>query len=156
GGGFNILAADNNFPSQQTRRILIQDNLLDDVSSVNWGGTGRLFQFLSLDSRDTGILKLTVEHNTGFSNAWTAYTGDKPIAGHRSFRSRNNIAPRRTQGLGGGPRAGRAPPPSVRGDGRRTLDPFYIAPVFIGNILTGSTTADYSGYPGNFFPATDA
>src|SRR5262249_44467651 len=143
--------ADNNFPSQQTRRILIQDNLLDDVSSVNWGGTGRLFQFLSLDSRDTGILKLTVEHNTGFSNAWTAYTGDKPIAVHRSFTFRNNIPPRRPHGFGGGTKSWPVPPPSAAGDGRRTLDTFYIAPVFIGNILPGSTTADYSGYPGNFF-----
>jgi hypothetical protein len=31
-----------------------------------------------------------------------------------------------------------------------------VAPVFAGNVLTGSTPANYSGYPGNFFPATDA
>jgi hypothetical protein len=156
GGGFNILAADNNFPSQQTKRILIQDNLLDDISSVNWGGTGRLFQFLSLDSRDTGILKLTVEHNTGFSNAWSAYTGDKPIAVHRSFAFRNNIAPKRTHGFAGGTKSWPAPSPLVTGDGSQTLDTFYLAPVFTGNVLIGSTPANYSGYPGNFFPATDA
>jgi hypothetical protein len=156
GGGFNILAADNNFPSQQTRRILIQDNLLDDISSVNWGGTGRLFQFLSLDSRDTGILQLTVEHNTGFSNAWSAYTGDKPIAVHRSFTFRNNIAPKRTYGFAGGTKSWPAPSPIVTGDGSQTLDRFYVAPLFAGNVLIGSTAADYSGYPGNFFPATDA
>jgi hypothetical protein len=156
GGGFNILAADNNFPSQQTRRILIQDNLLDDISSVNWGGTGRLFQFLSLDSRDTGILELTVEHNTGFSNAWSAYTGDKPVAVHRSFTFRNNIAPKRTHGFAGGTKSWPAPSPLVTGDGSQTLDRFYVAPVFAGNVLIGSTPADYSGYPGNFFPPTDA
>ena len=115
GGGFNILAADNNFPSQQTKRILIQDNLLDDISSVNWGGTGRLFQFLSLDSRDTGILQLTVEHNTGFSNAWIAYTGDKPFAVHRSFAFRNNIAPKRTHGFAGGTKSWPPPVPARRG-----------------------------------------
>ena len=37
-----------------------------------------------------------------------------------------------------------------------TLDTFYVAPVFTGNVLVGRTTADYSGYPGNFFPATEA
>ena len=156
GGGFNILAADNNFPSRQTRRVLIQDNLLDDISSVNWGGTGRLFQFLSLDSRDTGILDLTVEHNTGFSNAWSAYTGDKPIAVHRSFRFRNNIAPKGAHGFAGGTKSWPPPSPLVTGDGSRTLDTFYLAPVFTGNVLTGSTPGDYSGHPGNFFPATDA
>ena len=156
GGGFNILAADNNFPSQQTRRILIQDNVLEDVSSVSWGGTGRLFQFLSLDSRASGILQLTVEHNTGFSNGWIAYTGDKPIPVHRSFVFRNNIAPKRTHGFAGGTKSWPAPSPRLTSDGRQTLDTFYIAPVFVGNVLIGSTAADYSGYPGNFFPATDA
>ena len=156
GGGFNILAADNNFPSRQTRRVLIQDNLLDDISSVNWGGTGRLFQFLSLDSRDTGILDLTVEHNTGFSNAGSAYTGDKPIAVHRSFRFRNNIAPKGAHGFAGGTKSWPPPSPLVTGDGSRTLDTFYLAPVFTGNVLTGSTPGDYFGHPGNFFPATDA
>jgi hypothetical protein len=156
GGGFNVLAADNNFPSQQTKRILIQDNLLDDISSLNWGGTGRLFQFLSLDFRDTGTLQLTVEHNTGFSNAWIAYTGDKAAAVHRSFVFRNNIAPKRTHGFAGGTKSWPLSSPPVTGDGSQTLDTFYIAPVFVGNVLIGSTPAHYSGHPGNFFPTTDA
>ena len=155
-GGFNILAADNNFPSQPARRILIQDNLLEDISSVNWGGTGRLFQFLSLDSRDTGTLELTVEHNTGFSNAFTAYTGDKPVAVHRAFKFRNNIAPKGTHGFAGGTKSWPSPSPLVTGDGSQTLDAFYVAPVFAGNVLIGSTPASYSGHPGNFFPATEA
>jgi hypothetical protein len=156
GGGFNILAADNNFPSQPVRRILIQDNLLDDISSANWGGTGRLYQFLSLDARNTGILELTVEHNTGFSDAWSAYTGDKPVAVHRSFTFRNNIAPKSTHGFAGGSKSWPPPSPVITGDGRETLDTFYLAPVFTGNVLIGSTPADYAGYPGNFFPATEA
>jgi hypothetical protein len=156
GGGFNILAADNNFPSQQTKRILIRDNLLDDISSVNWGGTGRLFQFLSLDSRDTGILQLTVEHNTGFSNDSIAYTGDKRFAVHRSFAFRNNIAPKRTHGFAGGTKSWPPPSPLVASDGSQTLNTFYVAPVFAGNVLIGSTPADYSGHPGNFFPSTDS
>jgi hypothetical protein len=156
GGGFNVLAADNNFPSRQTRRILIQDNLLDDISSANWGGTGRLFQLLSLDPRDTGSLGLTVEHNTGFSDAWIAYTGDKPIAVHRSFTFRNNIAAKRTHGFAGGTKSWPLPSPLVTGDGSQTLETFYVAPVFTGNVLIGSSPSSYSGYPGNFFPATEA
>jgi hypothetical protein len=155
-GGFNILAADNNFPSQPVRRILIQDNLLDDISSANWGGTGRLFQFLSLDARDTGILELTVEHNTGFADAWVAYTGDKPVAVHRSFTFRNNIAQNTTHGFAGGTKSWPVQSTPVTGDGSQTLNTFYLAPVFKGNVLTGSLPANYSGYPGNFFPETDA
>jgi hypothetical protein len=156
GGGFNILAADNNFPSRQTRRILIQDNLLDDISSVKWGGTGRLFQFLSLDAGQTGILQLTVEHNTGFANGGCAYTGDKPVPVHRSFTFRNNIAPKGIHGFAGGTKSWPPPSPMVSGDGSRTLEVFYLAPVFAGNVLTGSVPSDYAGHPGNFFPATDA
>ncbi|RPH48824.1 MAG: hypothetical protein EHM91_03800, partial [Planctomycetota bacterium] len=155
GGGFNVLAADNNFPSRQTRRILIQDNLLVDISSESWGGTGRLFQFLSLDARNTGILGLTVEHNTAFSDAWIAYTGDKPIAVHRSFTFRNNVAAKRTYGFAGGTKNWPPPSPLLTGDGSRTLETFYIAPVFTGNVLIGSSPESYSGHPGNFFPPTE-
>jgi hypothetical protein len=155
GGGFNILAVDNNFPSRQTRRVLIEDNLLEDISSARWGGTGRLFQMLSLDARDTGIASLTIEHNTGFSDAWIAYTGDKPIAVHRSFTFRNNVAPKRTHGFAGGTKSWPPPSPVVTEDGSATLDTFFIAPVFAGNVLIGSTAASYPRHPGNFFPATE-
>jgi hypothetical protein len=156
GGGFNILAADDNFPSRQTRRILIQDNLLDDISSASWGGTGRLFQLLSLDSRDTGILELTIEHNTGFSNGWSAYTGDKPVAVHRSFTFRDNVVAKTPHGFAGGTKSWPAPSAPVTADGSQTLDTFYVSPVFVGNVLTGSAPASYSRHPGNFFPASDA
>ena len=75
---------------------------------------------------------------------------------HRSFAFRNNIAPKRTYGFAGGTKSWPLPSPLVTGDGSQTLNAFYLAPVFAGNVLTGSTPADYSGYPGNFFPATDA
>lgn len=47
--GFNLLGSDDVFPSQPTRRILIRDNLLLDISGLRWGspGGGRLFQFVS-------------------------------------------------------------------------------------------------------------
>src|SRR5439155_777931 len=87
---------------------------------------------------------------------WNAYTGDKPIAVHRSFTFRNNIAGKTTHGFTGGTKSWPPPTPLVTGDGSQTLDTFYLAPVFTGNVLVGSTPANYSGYPGNFFPATDA
>src|SRR5260370_8859137 len=45
--GANILGQDNNFPSQQTNRILIKGNLFDDVDATRRGGDGRLYQVLS-------------------------------------------------------------------------------------------------------------
>ena len=75
---------------------------------------------------------------------------------HRSFTFRNNIAPKRSHGFAGGTKSWPASSPLVTTDGSPTLNTFYVAPVFKGNVLIGSNLADYSGYPGNFFPATDA
>ena len=44
GGGVNVLGHDDNHPSQQTRRLLIHNNVFLDVGE-SWGA-GRLFQLL--------------------------------------------------------------------------------------------------------------
>src|SRR5207245_4130204 len=44
--GIHLLGWDNNYPSEQTKRILIQNNLFDDVGGPRWGGLGRLFQLI--------------------------------------------------------------------------------------------------------------
>lgn len=49
---------DDNFRSQHTRRILIRDNLFEDINSAAWGGTGRLFQVAG------GVVDVTIDHNT--------------------------------------------------------------------------------------------
>ena len=49
GSGVNILGYDNNHPSQQIQRILIRNNLFDDISGPAWGGPGRLVQMLGTD-----------------------------------------------------------------------------------------------------------
>ncbi len=60
GSGVNLLGTDNNFPSQVTSRILIKDNLFDDVNGATWGGSGRLIQPLD------GTADVTIDHNTAF------------------------------------------------------------------------------------------
>lgn len=57
--GVNILGRDQQ-PSEQTKRILIADNLFDDVNGLRWGGEGRLFQVLG------PAADIVIEHNTGF------------------------------------------------------------------------------------------
>jgi hypothetical protein len=57
--GIQILGYDNNHPSQQTRDIVVRNNLFADIDSTSWGGNG---YFLSLtpwrsaatDGRDLG------------------------------------------------------------------------------------------------------
>ncbi|HEX4924412.1 MAG TPA: hypothetical protein VFV50_10010 [Bdellovibrionales bacterium] len=59
GSGINILGTDNIFPSQDTRRLLIQNNLLDNVDGSVYGGSGVCFQVLAKGLSDT-----IVNHNT--------------------------------------------------------------------------------------------
>ncbi|MBI2358845.1 MAG: hypothetical protein HYV04_08065, partial [Deltaproteobacteria bacterium] len=56
--GINILGRDDiSGSSQQTKRILIKDNLFDDIGGGKWG-YGRLFQL------GNGAADVTVDHNT--------------------------------------------------------------------------------------------
>ena len=154
--GINTHATDNNYPSQQTQRILIRDNLFEDIDAARWGGVGRLYQFYDYPSISTGIRDMTVEHNTGFSSHASAVAGYNANRLHTGVTFRNNIAPKRVYGF-----AGADSLPSVLGvpniaDGDPTLGTFFVSPLFVGNVLTGSAPSSYSQHPGNFFPATDA
>ena len=62
GGGFNIAGPDNEAGvSQPSRRILIRNNLIEDIDGKAWGGAGKLFQIIS------GAEYVTIDHNTGFA-----------------------------------------------------------------------------------------
>jgi hypothetical protein len=154
--GFNTHAIDNNGPSQQTQRILIRDNLLDDISAARWGGPGRLFQFWDYPTLDVGIRDMVVEHNTGFPDRASAVAAYSATPLHTGIVFRDNIAPKRTYGFAGGTtlQAGLGTP-NVR-DGDDTLDLFFVAPVVMGNVLTGASPGDWLDHSSNFFPASDA
>ncbi|MGH9869788.1 MAG: hypothetical protein ACREAA_16705 [Candidatus Polarisedimenticolia bacterium] len=154
-GGINIHGTDNGAPSQQTRRILIQDNLLVDISAANWGGPGRLFQFLTYPGIQTGIMDLTIEHVTGFPDVATAVTGYNLSQLNTAFVFRNNITPKRTYGFAGATTLTSMLGTPNMSEGNVPLDTFYVAPVFAGNVLTGSASSAWSAYPGNFFPSSD-
>src|SRR5215470_15276659 len=58
GGGLNVMGADYLHPSQPTQRILIQNNLFDDISTTTWNGTGTFLQVAD------GGSDIVVDHNT--------------------------------------------------------------------------------------------
>jgi hypothetical protein len=97
-GGINILGYDTNARSQQTRNIVIRNNLFYDINHEAWGGNG---WFLQVGDEPADIL---VEHNTivQSGNLVTAYGGTRtqprPI---RGFRFLNNIAWHNTYGVFG-------------------------------------------------------
>jgi hypothetical protein len=58
GSGFNVLGYDDTARSGQLARLLIRDNLLYDIHSGRWGGTGTFVQ-IGGQPRD-----ITIDHNT--------------------------------------------------------------------------------------------
>jgi hypothetical protein len=130
----NILGTDDIHPSQQTKRVLIANNLFADVSGVNWGGSGRLFQILD------GVANLTIDHNTAFQTGEViAAAGPADTA----FTYRNNLSPNNQYGVAGD---------NYYGNPLGALSTYFPGAVFLKNILQGGDPSKYP--PNNFFPAT--
>jgi hypothetical protein len=131
--GINILGRDDNHPSQQTKRILIKNNLFDDIGGARWGGEGRLFQLVA----DTeGVV---VEHNTGFQTGTIIGAVGDPHAG---FVYRYNITPHNDYGIIG----------TGTGVGAPTLMKYFPDGVINHNVIAGGHAAHYP--QDNFFPAS--
>jgi hypothetical protein len=130
GAGLGILGRDDEFPSQQTKRILIQDNLFEDISGANWGGSGVLFQIAG------GSANVVIDHNTGFQNGSAIVADGAPNTG---FVYQNNIA--------------RAGDSAAATSGARdvALGARFPGTSFSRNVLTGANPARYPA--DNFFPA---
>ena len=71
-------------PSGQGQRILITNNIFDDIIGPRWGGKGRLFQLLR------GTKHVVIEHNVGFHTGHTVMAAGDP---HEGFVYRYNITP---------------------------------------------------------------
>jgi hypothetical protein len=140
--GMNIGGRDKTFPSgsQQTKRILIKNNLFLDVGGPTWRGDGRLFQIVN------GTADLVIDHNTAFQS------GSPVIAdgeAHTGFVYRNNITPHNAYGITG----------SGTNAGNLTFRTYFPGIVFARNVLAGPWAAGtpksmYSEQPSNFFPAS--
>ncbi len=132
--GVNLLGTDNLHSSQQTKRILIRNNVFDDVSNVNWGGIGNLIQVTG------GAADITVDHNTAFETNAVLVASGQP---NPRFTFTNNLAPKGVYGVGGD---------SYYGDPNQALSAYFPGAVFVANVLQGGDASDYP--PGNFFPAS--
>jgi hypothetical protein len=132
--GVNVLGKDDTHPSEQANRILIQDNLFDDVNAAVWGGSGRLFQFVN------AAANVTVDHNTSLQS------GDFIVASGQAqvgFTFSNNITPNGTYGLGGD---------NCYGQPLSCLAIFFPGAVITRDVIVGGVASRYPA--GNFFPAT--
>jgi hypothetical protein len=137
----NISGLDSGDPQKlvRGRRILIQDNLFEDVNGKTWGGGGggRLFQVMS------GADAVTIDHNTGFQSNQIILGDGLP---NTNFVFQNNIVPQNMYGVIG---SGYAP-------GISSLNHFFPGFVFQKNVIEGlaSGGVPQSSYPvSNLFPS---
>ena len=133
GAGINILGRDDNHPSQPTERLLISNNLFDDIGGPRWGGSGRLFQILD------GVTNLTIEHNTAFQRGPIIFAEGRPHAG---FVYRNNVTAHNDAGIAG----------TGTGVGNSTLTTFFPRAIVSRNVIVGGHALAYP--PDNFFPVS--
>lgn len=135
--GINVLGHDAN-RTQQTRGILIRNNLFSEIDHNVWGGSGT---FLQVGDAPADI---TVEHNTIIQsgNLVTAYGGSAtspmPIVG---FRLANNIGLHNTYGIFG----------TGKGVGNGAITAYFPGGVIVRNVLAGGQANLYP--PSNLFPA---
>jgi hypothetical protein len=138
--GLDILGHDTNYPSQKARRIVVRNNLFEDVGPEGWGGQGRLFQI-----RD-GAEEVVIEHNTAF------HTGSLIIADgapNRGLVFANNITQVNLYGITG----------NGKGLGVPSLEAHFHGYRFENNVIAGPWPspggAATSTFPAkNFYPMT--
>ena len=138
--GINLSGRDDVFTSQITRRILIENNILE-VTRLN-NSDGRIFQFLN------GPVDVTVRHNTGIITVagGTTSVTESYVNKVDRFDFNDNLVSVGSYGFIG---AGTGP-------GIATLTTFFTNYTFTKNALIGD---DFGGglYPaGNFSPLTPA
>jgi hypothetical protein len=136
GSGVNILGMDGNSNDMGiARRILIKDNLFEDIDYTKWKGDGRVFQLLN------GAQKVTIDHNTVISDnvkMMMMFDGSPTL----DFVFKNNIVPHGASGVIG----------SGKAIGNATLNHYAPGAVFTRNALVGGASRSSLYPPGNFFP----
>ena len=127
--GINILGQDDDYKSQQARRILIANNLFEDVGG-SWGN-GNLLQM------DNGSADVTFTHNTALQTGTLVYGDGKPDSG---FTYTNNIALQNQYGMIGTDHA----------PGLSSINAFFPGVALRRNAIIGASSSDYPA--DNFFP----
>jgi len=120
--GINLLGSDDIYTSRQTRNILIEHNLFEDVGT-RWGGRGIIFQLLN------GTETVVIRHNTAPDAARAIFAEGRPNVG---FVYEDNLT---LGGIGGTGTAA----------GDDTLATYFPDARFRQNVLIGGAARQYTG-----------
>lgn len=133
GSAIQLLGTDYIYPSQQTERITVANNVFEDIDGAQWNGAG---WFLTISD---GLVDFTVDHNTVFQSSNIISVGGTPST---RFIFNNNITPHNEYGVHG----------DGSGTGNDGLNTYLPGFTFRRNVIPG---APASLYPAdNFYPAT--
>ena len=142
-GGANIVGrvvyGGGTLPTNPTSRIVLQNNLWQDVGVDPISGRdGRIFMLLG-DHHDVSLINNTVTL-TGRAAYGLLFDGTPAIA----MTILNNLFPRTEYGMYG----------SGYGIGTNSLNKYAAGSSFVGNVLPGHESSQYP--TGNYFPANSA
>ncbi len=141
--GMNISASDNLHPSQETARLFIAHNLVDEIDSATHGGQGRAFQFVYGGGKGKDI---KIDHNTITKADNSALVmGDTAPYG-TNFIFTNNVVARGQYGVFG----------SGQGEGKGALDHYLSSYTMKKNVFFGGSTTSATYPPDNAVSATAA
>ena len=138
GGGFNIAGPDHGSLSQPSQRILIRNNLIDDIDGDKWGSAaygpadGKFAQIVG------GPVNITIDHNTIFHSGSIIVADGAPSPG---FIFCDNIARNNVYGVLG----------SDRSPGLDSLGFYFPGYEFRKNVIVG-VPLDIKYPADNFLP----
>jgi hypothetical protein len=133
--GIQILGYDSDHPSQQTRAIVVRNNVFGDIDSQIWGGNG---YFLAMSG---GARDVTIDHNTiaqGHASGIVNLDG-APVL---EFVYTNNLSKHDDYGFIG----------TDRGIGNDSIYAFLPGSSISRNVMAGGPADKYP--PNNSFPST--
>jgi PKD repeat protein len=146
--GIQVAARDNINTTQVTNRVLIRNNLFEDVNSLSSGGSGTMVRIIGGNAPagyvNTGPTYVTLDHNTGFVTSNSSGKMLEVSDVTPSFVFTNNLFDYNSYAVKG----------SGLADGSNTLNVQFPGVTFMGNAMTGNSSgsSNFSGYPGNYFP----
>jgi hypothetical protein len=134
--GIQILGTDNNYPSRQTNRLTIANNVFDGIDREAWGGDG---YFVSMSGAPRDI---TIDHNTVIQRKSGGIV--KMSTGvAQNIAITNNVASHGEYGIIG----------TNHGVGNDSIAAYLPGANITRNVIAGGRSSVYP--PGNLFPSVD-
>ena len=128
GGGVSILGEEGS----GGHKLLIQNNVFDDISSAKWRSVGHFMKSTKWDG-------LTIENNTIIQTGNITNAYGEPV---KNFVFRNNIVFENQYGIKG----------DNMGSGQEVIDKLFSNGLVIGNIIIGGRSSLYRER--NYYPRT--